>query len=156
MSIFTDIKELANGKPQSKEWYREQVYYALDPYTGSFDPGDIIFFSYAAATPKLQFWDTFPMVVITDVDTKNLQFSGGNMHYVPPSTRKAIGNSWAAGGNGYPERCHHKYFMSNASGIYKVERDYLDNMTPLPIEQFVLRAAGRVMKVPSSAIWSRV
>ena len=66
MSIFTDIKELAEGRSQSKEWYRSQLTYGLESYSGGFEPGDIIFFSYAAATEKLPFYDRFPMVRITD------------------------------------------------------------------------------------------
>ena len=44
MSVFTDIKDLAEGKSQSKEWYRAQLMYALEPYDGAFAPGDIIFY----------------------------------------------------------------------------------------------------------------
>ena len=68
MSIFTDIKELAEGKAQSKQWYREQLQYGLEDYTGAFTVGDIIFFNYSAQTPDLKWWDTFPMVLISDVD----------------------------------------------------------------------------------------
>ena len=81
MSIFTDVKDLAGGKSQSKQWYREQLQYGLESYEGGFTVGDIIFFNYSAQTPDLKFWDTFPMVLITDVDYQKMQFSGGNMHY---------------------------------------------------------------------------
>lgn len=156
MSIFTDVKDLASGKKQSKDWYREQLMYGLESYTGGFNVGDIIFFNYGAATEKLQFWDTYPMVLITDKNENTGHFEGGNLHYLRPSARVSVGNMWSSGSIAYPTRCHHKYFMSNASQIYKVRPIDLQNMTPLPVEQFVLRAAGRVIEVPSSFIWSRV
>ena len=46
--------------------------------------------------------------------------------------------------------------MSNATNIMKVPKEYLNNMTPLPVEQFVLRAAGRLVEVPSSFIWGKL
>ena len=49
MSIFTDVKDLAGGAMQSKQWYREQLQYGLESYTGAFTLGDIIFFNYSAA-----------------------------------------------------------------------------------------------------------
>ena len=97
MSIFTDVKDLAGGVTQSKQWYREQLQYGLESYEGGFTVGDIIFFNYSAQTPDLPFWDTFPMVLITDVDYQKMQFSGGNMHYLRPSSRRSMGNSWASG-----------------------------------------------------------
>jgi hypothetical protein len=156
MSIFTDVKDLSGGKKQSKEWYREQLFYGLQDYTGSFDVGDIILFSYAAATEKLPFYDRFPMVLITDKDTQNMQFSGGNAHYLRPDARKAICNNWSRGSIAFPERCYHKYFMSNVSGVKTIKREDLNNMTPLPIEQFTMSRVGRMIDVPSSFIWSRL
>lgn len=156
MSVFTDVKDLAGGKKQSKDWYREQLMFGLQDYTGGFKPGDIIFFSYAAATEKLLFWDRHPMVLITRSDVNTGHFEGGNLHYLQPSARKSIAGTWSAGGMAYPTRCHHKYFMSNASNIKAIRPIDLQNMTPLPVEQFVLRSMGRVIEVPSSFIWSRV
>ena len=158
MSIFTDVKDLAGGKSQSKQWYREQLQYGLEDYTGGFIVGDIIFFNYSAQTPNLKFWDTFPMVLITDVDYQNMRFSGGNMHYLRPNSRKSMATTWAAGSISYPMRCHHKYLMSSVTRAYNVPQDELNDMTPLPVEQFVIRPAGlgRTMEVPSSIIWSRL
>ena len=65
MSIFTDVKDLAAGVKQSKQWYREQLQYGLEDYQGAFTVGDIIFFNYSAQTPDLKFWDTFPTVSYT-------------------------------------------------------------------------------------------
>ena len=97
MSIFTDVKDLAEGKKQSKEWYRSQLQYGLEPYEGTFEVGDIIFFAYSAATEKLQFYDRFPMVKISDKDDPNMQFSGGNLHYLRPSARRTIAAQWSMG-----------------------------------------------------------
>lgn len=155
MSIFKDIKDLSEGKKQSKDWYRSQFFFGTPDYTGSFMPGDVIFFSYTAATEKLPYYDRYPMVLITDLDMKNLQFSGGNLHYLQPSARQSVARSWGNGSISYPMRCHHKYFMSNASNIKLVKPVDLSEMIPLPLEQFVLRVAGRQLDVPSSFIWSR-
>ena len=46
MSVFADIKELAGGMPMNKTWYREQLQYGLEEYTGAFEVADIIFFNY--------------------------------------------------------------------------------------------------------------
>ena len=158
MSIFTDVKELASGMPQSKSWYREQLQYGLESYTGFFSLGDIIFFNYSAQTPNLLFWDTFPMVLITDVDYDKKQFSGGNMHYLRPNSRQSMANTRAAGSISYPMRSHHKYFMNSVTSAYNVPSEELKDMTPLPVEQFVIRpkGLGRTMEVPSSIIWSRL
>ena len=158
MSIFTDVKDLAEGVKQSKSWYREQLQYGLEEYQGALTVGDIVFLYYSAQTPDLQFWDTFPMVLITDVDFQKKQFSGGNMHYLRPNSRRSMASTWAAGSISYPMRCHHKYFMSSVTRAYNVPQEELRDMTPLPIEQFVIRpkGLGRVMEVPSSIIWSRL
>ena len=102
MSIFTDVKDLAEGKKQSKEWYRSQLQYGLEPYEGTFEVGDIIFFAYSAATEKLQFYDRFPMVKISDKDDPNMQFSGGNLHYLRPTARQTIAKQWSVGSPAYP------------------------------------------------------
>ena len=158
MSIFTDVKDLAGGVTQSKQWYREQLQYGLESYEGGFTVGDIIFFNYSAQTPDLPFWDTFPMVLITDVDYQKMQFSGGNMHYLRPNVRKSVASAWASGSISYPMRCYHKYFMSSVTRAYNVPQDEMRDMTPLPVEQFVIRPSGlgRTMEVPSSIIWSRL
>ena len=98
------------------------------------------------------------MVLITDVDYQKMQFSGGNMHYLRPSSRRSMANSWASGGISYPMRCHHKYFMSSVTRAYNVPQEEFREMTPLPVEQFVIRpkGLGRTMEVPSSIIWSRL
>ena len=158
MSIFTDVKDLAGGSLQSKSWYREHQRFGLFEYTGAFTVGDFIFFNYSAQTPNLPFWDTFPMVLITDVDYQKLQFSGGNIHYLRPTSRKSMANTWAAGSISYPRRCHHKYFMNSVTRAYNVPQEELADMTPLPIEQFVINppGLGKTMEVPSRIIWSRL
>tara|TARA_B100000131_G_C18076621_1_gene596626 strand:- start:778 stop:1257 length:480 start_codon:yes stop_codon:yes gene_type:complete len=158
MSIFTDVKELASGIPQSKSWYREQLTFGLQEYEGAFQVGDIIFFNYSAQTPDLPWWDTFPMVLITDVDYDKMQFSGGNLHYLRPGTRKMVAGNWADGALSYPMRCHHKYFMSSATRVYNVPNEELNDMTPLPVEQFVIqpKGIGKILEVPSAIIWGRL
>ena len=100
MSIFNDVRDLAGGSKKSKDWYRSQVMYGLEDSKG-FRPGDVIFFSYTAATKDLPYYDKYPMVLITDVDMQNLQFSGGNLHYLRPNTRVSVAKSWGGGGRSY-------------------------------------------------------
>lgn len=155
MSIFTDIKDLAGGQKKSKDWYRSQAFYGLQDSKG-FKIGDVIYFAYSAQTERLPFYDRYPMVLITDIDLPNKQFSGGNLHYLRPNVRRSVAKSWGGGSVSYPMRCHHKYFMSNASNIKTVPAVDLLDMTPLPLEQFVTDVAGRLLDTPSSFIWSRV
>ena len=69
-----------------------------------------------------------------------------------------MASTWSAGSIAYPMRCHHKYFMNSVTRAYNVPQEELKDMTPLPVEQFVIRppGLGRVMEVPSSIIWSRL
>lgn len=155
MSIFNDVKDLAAGSKKSKDWYRSQFMYGLEDSKG-FNVGDVIFFSYTAQTEGLQYYDRYPMVLITDIDLSMKQFSGGNLHYLRPSTRSSIGRSWGGGSLSYPMRCHHKYFMSNAGNIKSVPSvDLREMKVPLPLEQFTMNVVGRWIDVPSSIIWSR-
>ena len=155
MSIFNDVKDLAAGSKKSKDWYRSQFMYGLEDSKG-FNVGDVIFFSYTAQTEGLQYYDRYPMVLITDIDLPMKQFSGGNLHYLRPSTRSSIGRSWGGGSLSYPMRCHHKYFMSNAGNIKSVPSvDLREMKVPLPLEQFTMDVVGRWIDVPSSIIWSR-
>jgi len=155
MSIFNDVKDLAAGSKKSKDWYRSQFMYGLEDSRG-FNVGDVIFFSYTAQTEGLQYYDRYPMVLITDIDLPKKQFSGGNLHYLRPSTRTSIARSWGGGSLAYPMRCHHKYFMSNAGNIKSVPSvDLREMKVPLPLEQFTMDVVGRWIDVPSSIIWSR-
>jgi len=98
------------------------------------------------------------MVLITDVDYDKMQFSGGNLHYLRPGTRKMVAGNWADGALSYPMRCHHKYFMSSATRVYNVPNEELNDMTPLPVEQFVIqpKGIGKILEVPSAIIWGRL
>ena len=42
MSVFEDIKDATQGKPKSKDWYRGQLFGALDP--GEVKVGDCIYY----------------------------------------------------------------------------------------------------------------
>ena len=158
MTLFKDVKDLAGGKKKSKDWYRNQVRYGAQPFDGRFAPGKIIMFSYSAATPNLPFYDSNPLILVTSSNMNEGQFEGGNIHYLRPSARKEVGSLWANGTRYYPKVCHHKYFMSNASGIVQFSTSDFDNYVPLPLEQFILRkqSIGLNLPVPSTVIWSRL
>ena len=156
MSIFSDIKDSTGGASKSKDWYRAQLVDKLEPFSGILAVGDIIFYRYTAQTELLPFFDTYPMTLVSDVDFKKRQFSGGNLHYLRPSVRQGVASSWSSGTQAYPKRCHHKYFMSSATNMYIVPKEELANFTPLPVEQFVRDVMGRYVEIPSSFIWSRL
>ena len=158
MSIFNDIKDLAGGAPKNKKWYRSQLVYGLQPYDGGFMTGDILFFEYSPQTPSppLPWYDRYPMVQVLDRNLGKGQFSGGNLHYLRPEFRRAVGRQWATGSNQYPMQCHHKYFMSSISQAMDVPRDNFKNWTPLPLEEFWIKRGGMWIDLPSSHIWSRV
>jgi len=159
MTLFKDVKDLAGGKKKSKDWYRNQVRYGADPFDGRFTPGKIIMFNYSAATPNLPFYDSNPLIIITKSNMNDGQFEGGNIHYLRPTRRKDVGDLWyQTGTRYYPKVCHHKYFMSNASGIVQFSTKDFENYVPLPLEQFILRkpTIGLNLPVPSNVIWSRL
>ena len=53
MSLFKDVKELAGGRSQSKDWYRSQVRYGLESLGRPIREGDILFYDYAAQSQRL-------------------------------------------------------------------------------------------------------
>ena len=156
MSLFKDVKDLAAGRSQSKDWYRSQVRYGLESLGRPIQEGDILFYDYVAQSARLDWYDMHPLTLVTDVDNFLGQFSGGNIHYLRPSARQIVGKSWAGGATTYPSRCYHKYFMSSASNIYIVPLTAFTDYVPLPLEQFLFTRAGVKVEVPSSVIWSRV
>jgi len=155
MSIYTDIQSLADGKSKSKSWYREQLIYGLQGKGDIIAPGDLIFFSYSAATAdKMPFYDRWPLVMVTDVDYTNQTFTGGNIHYLRPTLRKAVGRSWAGGNGSYPKKCFHKYLMSNVGSIYEVPRtSEWNDVGLLPVEDFVRTVGSRSIQIPSRMVW---
>ena len=157
MSVYTDVIARQGDTRKSKPWFRDNVRALLEPLDGMPAFGDVVFYSYQAEyADKLKFWDKYPMTLITDVDVSQNIFEGGNLHYLRPTNRVAVGKSIKAGAISYPRRCHHKYLISNASGFYKVPREELEDIGKLPLEQFVSTVMGRSIDIPSSFVWSRL
>ena len=64
MSVFEDIRDLSDGKPQSPTWWRSQLFFGLQG-RGQDGPlvGSAITFQYDAEFgEKMQKWDKYPMV----------------------------------------------------------------------------------------------
>jgi len=157
MSIYTDVLDFQGGKRRGKAWYRDQVRALLTPLDRLPAVGDVVFYTYSAATAeKLKFWDRFPMTLITDVNLSEDKFEGGNLHYLRPTVRVSVGAMIKAGGMSYPRRCHHKYFLSAAGSMYLVPKEELDSIGKLPLEQFTTSVMGRNIDMPSSHVWSRL
>ena len=155
MSIFSDIKDATQGQAKNKEWYRRNLLERLSPPL-DFKVGDVIYYSYNAATETLPFYDQFPMTLVIDIDPLKGQFSGGNLHYLRPSARQSIAKTWGSGSIAYPMRCHHKFFLGRASNVMLVPPADLREFVPIPCEQFVRRIGGVYVEIPSSFIWSRL
>ena len=153
---FKDIRDLASGASKSKDWYRSQVRYELEPIGRPLQAGDIIFYDYVAQSANLDWYDMHPLTYVREIDSFLQQFNGGNIHYLRPSIRQAVGKSFASGGTTYPAKCHHKYFMSNATNIKVVPREEFIDMVPLPVEKFYTSVGSRWIDIPSSFIWSKL
>ena len=133
MSLFEDIKDLSDGKPQSPSWWRSQLFFGLQG-RGVDGPlvGSAITFQYDAEFgEKMQKWDKYPMVYILGESTHH--FWGSNVHYLQPATRR-IGFSPQA-----PPQTFHKYLRSNVlSPFYNVPETEWDDIGLDPSEQFAL------------------
>ena len=48
--------------------------------------------------------------------------------------------------------------MNSCTSVYEVPRDNFEDMTPIPVEQFVMRPKGlkKILEGPRRAIWSRL
>ena len=48
--------------------------------------------------------------------------------------------------------------MNSATRVYNVPNEEFNDMTPLPVEQFVIqpKGIGKILEVPSAIIWGRL
>tara|TARA_B100000214_G_scaffold147421_1_gene105397 strand:- start:5848 stop:6294 length:447 start_codon:yes stop_codon:yes gene_type:complete len=148
MSLFEDIKELSNGKPQSPSWWRSQLFFGLQG-RGLDSPliGAAITFQYDAKFgERMQKWDKYPLVYVTGESTNH--FWGSNVHYLQPAARRAGFTPE------HPPQTFHKYLRSNVlSPFYNVPESEWDDIGLIPSEQFTVTVNGRNIDIPTRIIF---
>lgn len=148
MSVFTDIRDLADGKAMAPSWWRSQLFFYLNGRgVDSVMPGTAVTFKYDAARgDKMRYWDKYPMVYLLGEDSTH--FWGANVHYLPPEQRVA-GFSPTP-----PTVTLHKYFRSNVlSPLYGIQNSEWNDIGLIPSEQFVTTINGRNIEIPRSAVF---
>ena len=146
MSLFEDIKDLSNGKPQSPSWWRSQLFFGLQadavPMIGT-----AITCQYAAKFgERMPKWDKYPLVYVTGESSNH--FWGSNVHYLQPAARRAGFDV------NHPPQTFHKYLRSNVqSPFYKVPESEWDDIGLIPSEQFVVTVNGRNIDIPTRIIF---
>ena len=146
MSLFEDIKDLSNGKPQSPSWWRSQLFFGLQadavPMIGT-----AITFQYDAKFgERMPKWDKYPLVYVTGESSNH--FWGSNVLYLQPAARRAGFDV------NHPPQTFHKYLRSNVqSPFYKVPESEWDDIGLIPSEQFVVTVNGRNIDIPTRIIF---
>ena len=151
MSVFTDIQTKSQGKAQSSNWWRTQLFQALfDMGLGAdgVTPGTALTFKYDPEDDNkelMKFWDKYPMVYIYGESDEH--FWGANVHYMRPELRK-YGFTPAA-----PPQTIHKYLRTNVrSSMLVVPDSEWDDIGQIPSEQFHITTFGRDTAVPTSVL----
>lgn len=151
MSLFTDIRDLADNKFQKESWWRSQLFFYLNGRgVDSVMPGMAVTFRYNATTgEKMKFWDRYPMVYIIGEDATH--FWGANVHYLVPGQR------FQGFSPNPPQQTLHKYLRSNVlSPLYRIENSEFDDIGLIPSEEFVTTINGRDVRVPRTVIYSQL
>lgn len=157
------LKKAGRTGYKSGSWYTNTLMNELAEYQkknfNQFDtnfiiPGDLIFFSYSAKYPqKYKFWDQHPLVYVIEVSPRQGLFFGANVHYLNPSYRGGITESFLnkQGVVNAPRKTLKNYLFGNVSSeLYKVPRDDWKGVSLLPTESFVDK---RGQKVPKYQVW---
>lgn len=156
------IKQVGKGY-KSGNWWTNSLMNELATYqkknineadTNFIIPGDLVFFLYSAKYPqKYKFWDQHPLVYIIEVNPRKGLFFGSNVHYLNPSYRGAVTQSYLnkEGVVNAPRKTLKNYLFGNVStDFYKVPEDDWKGVSILPTESFVDKKG---QKVPKYKIW---
>ena len=86
--------------------------------TGGINIGRLYFFFYQATTPGLAYYDTQPLVYITEVNYNAGYFIGANMHYLNTKHREGIAQALINKGSkcSVPRKTIHRYLFSGVAG----------------------------------------
>jgi len=151
MTVYQDLRDLANYKSMAPSWWRSQLFFYLSG-RGLDSPavGGVCTFKYTAEyAEKYQFWDKCPMVYVIGESSEH--FWGANVHYLPPQARVS-GFSPSP-----PPVTLHKYLRSNViSPYYSIENSEWADIGLIPSEEFVTTINGRNIPVPTSAVLKKL
>lgn len=154
-TLYEQISKEMKGFGKTNDFYRDWLFSKVSGhFTTSPKPGQMLFFSYNALTADtLKWFDKYPLVMVTET-TEN-HFIGGNLHYVSPNLRKAIGKQFQNGSLAYPIKMHHKYLRSNVnSPLFIIDEIEWADIGLIPTEWFVKIENGKTVKVSSSQVWN--
>ena len=85
--------------------------------TGGINIGRLYFFFYQTSTPGLAYYDTQPLVYITEVNYNAGYFIGANMHYLNTKHREGIAKVLINKGIcAVPRKTIHRYLFSGVAG----------------------------------------
>jgi len=164
MNIYEEIRKSA-GKSgyKSSDWYTNSLMNSLKDYqkkninqadTFFIDPGDFVFFLYSAKYPqKYKFWDQHPLVYIIEINPRQGIFLGSNVHYLNPSYRKGVAESYLnkKGQVNAPRKTLKNYLFGNViTDFFKVPDNQWGDISLLPTEKFV-NSLGQ--SVPKYKVW---
>lgn len=182
-TIFEEITRKSEGKTQSKEWYRSNIFFArsmkyeINPNSiiteerndevdemGGRDKNivrpfpklfSLMFYEYRAKTRRdLPFYDKYPLSFILDFQPNS--FFAVNLHYYSPEQRVSIAQSLASNKIPRFEKGAHKYLLSEVrSPFLDFDVREWDTICLLPIEEFVRDLGGTEIPIPSEKVWGR-
>lgn len=163
MKISENIIKQVGKSYKSGNWWTNSLMNELATYqkknineadTNFIIPGDLVFFLYSAKYPqKYRFWDQHPLVYVIEIDVRKGLFFGSNLHYLNPSYRGAVAQSYLnkEGVVNAPRKTLKNYLFGNVStDFYKVPEDDWKGVSVLPTESFVDKKG---QKVPKYKVW---
>lgn len=159
-----ELKENLKGKNVKNSVYTNAVIEYLSNLeqfdinemdTGGINIGRLYFFFYQATTPGLAYYDTQPLVYITEVNYNAGYFIGANMHYLNTKHREGIAQSLINKGStvAVPRKTIHRYLFSGvAGGFMRVPEKDWPSIAMLPMEKFV---DTRGQPFPKHRAWNK-
>lgn len=175
-TIFEQIQEESEGKNQSQDWYRNQLYQKspTDIITDerSDEIGDdlkrdknlstsfpklfnLMFYRYKAKWRReLPYYDKYPLAFVLEISEKS--FFAVNLHYYSPEQRMGLAMSLSE--NRIPKfrKGAHKYLISEVRSPYLIlAQQEWQTMCLLPVEEFVRDLNGVEIPIPSRKVWGR-
>jgi hypothetical protein len=154
MTLYQEIKKELKGFGKTNDYFRDWLFSKVSGhYTIEPKPGQMLFFSYYATTNRLEYFDKYPLVMVTE--TMPDHFVGGNLHYVSPILRPSLGKSFKTGDMSFPLKMYHKYLKVNVnSPLFVIDETEWADIGLIPVESFVNTQSGKSVAVSSSRVWN--
>ena len=175
-TIFEQIQEDADGKSQSKDWYRKELA-EKSPRNLIIDErsdeiGDelerdrnlsttfprlfnLMFYEYKAKWRRdLPFYDKYPLAFV--IETSDKSFFAVNLHYYSPKERLGVISSLLEDKIPKFRKGAHKYLLSEVRSPYLIlAQQEWETMCLLPVEEFVRDLGGVEIPIQSDKVWGR-